>query len=466
MMVHNDILIKITYLLSVVFFIYGLKKLGSPKTARSGNTLSAVGMFIAVIATLIDKNIFSYQWIILAIVVGALLGLTISYYVKMTAMPQMVALLNGFGGASSAFVALSEYYTRAGSINQDLLIFVTLMLSLLIGFVTLSGSLIAFSKLQGILSGNPIVFPLQKIVSLLLFMVLFLFAYLLYVDPLQNNFALFFVGISFLLGILTVISIGGADMPVVVSLLNSYSGIAVSMTGFVLQNYALIIVGSLVGASGIILTNIMCKGMNRSLLSVLAGGFGGSANNSSATSSTTTGQNVKSSSAEEVAMLLDIANHVIIVPGYGMAVSQAQHVAHKLVNLLIDRGVNVKFGIHPVAGRMPGHMNVLLAEAGIEYELLYDMDHINSEFSQADVTIIVGANDVVNPDAKTNKDSPIYGMPVLNVEESRSVVVLKRSMNPGFAGIENQLFYLDNTLMVFGDAKKTLDEMILALEEI
>ncbi len=452
------------YLLSVVFFILGLKNLGSPRTARRGNMLSMIGMTLAIVITLLDRNIVSFEMIIIGMVAGGLVGIVVAKRVAMTSMPEMVALFNGFGGIASALIALAEYYGNTGSINAEMLTFVTLILSVLIGTITFSGSVVAFLKLAEWIPGRPVLVTLSKPLNILLVLGVIALGYLVHGEPTKEMFFLGIVLAAFILGITLVIPIGGADMPVVVSLLNSYSGIAVAMTGFVLKNNALIVVGSLVGASGIILTNIMCKAMNRSLLNVLFGGFGASAPTGDAGG--TVQGTVKSSSAEEAGMLLDVAEKVIIVPGYGMAVSQAQHVVKKLADMMINRGAEVSFAIHPVAGRMPGHMNVLLAEAGVEYDLLYDMDQINDHFSRTDVSIVIGANDVVNPAAKNNSASPIYGMPVLNVEESKTVLVLKRSMNPGFAKIENELFYADNTMMVFGDAKGTVEGFIQTLEEL
>ncbi len=457
-------LIDLAYLVSVVLFILGLKRLSSPRTARSGNVLSMMAMLLAIVVTLFEKKIISYELIFIGILIGAVIGTIMAKRVKMTGMPQMVAIFNGFGGGASALVACEQFYDRFSHLQNDLFLFVSLLLSVLIGLITLSGSLIAFAKLQGIISGNSIIYPLQKTLNLVFFICLVVCSFNL--NQNIHNESLFFLisGISFILGITLVLPIGGADMPVVVSLLNSYSGLAVAMTGFVLNNYALIVVGSLVGASGIILTNIMCKGMNRSLANVLFGGFGARAKE--ATGGSVQSQPVKSASSEESAMILDVAEKVVFVPGYGMAVSQAQHAVYKLANRLIEKEVDVKFAIHPVAGRMPGHMNVLLAEAGVDYSLLYDMDQINNDFGSVDVSIVIGANDVVNPAAKEDKNSPIYGMPILNVEASKSVMVLKRSMNPGFAGIQNDLFFRKNTLMVFGDAKKTLESMIDGLESL
>ena len=457
--------VDLVYLISVLFFILGLKRLGSPRTARSGNTFSMLGMFIAILITLFDKKIIDYEWIIGGVVIGSFIGVVMAKTVRMTGMPQIVALFNGFGGGASALVALSQYYEKGTALQNDLFTFITLILSILIGAITFSGSMIAFAKLQGLISGNPILYPLQKTLNLLLFLFLCWSSFQFHSD-IQNQQTLILIAmIPFILGITLTISIGGADMPVVISLLNSYSGLAVAMTGFVLRNNALIVVGSLVGASGLILTNIMCKGMNRSLANVLFGGFGVDPRGLSAVSGQEQ-KRVKSYSAEEVAMILDVAEKIIFVPGYGLAVSQAQHAVQKLASRLIKKGADVRFGIHPVAGRMPGHMNVLLAEAGIDYDLLYDRDQINDEFANTDVSIVIGANDVVNPDAKENKNSPIYGMPILDVDASKTVIVLKRSMNPGFAGIENNLFYHENTIMAFGDAKTTLESVITSLDEL
>ncbi len=453
--------LDIIYLVSFLLFTFGLKRLSHPRTARNGNLLSASGMLIAIIATLLDKDILNYELILTGILLGSMIGIFSAKKIEMTAMPQMVAIFNGFGGAASALVTFAQYSQNASQIQGNLLIYIALILSVLIGSVTFSGSIVAFQKLQGWLSGNPIIYPLQKILSLLMFSCLI---WLSIYQFNSGNYLLYICLISLFLGINLVVPIGGADMPVVVSLLNSYSGLAVAMSGFVLSNNVLIVVGSLVGASGIILTRIMCKAMNRSLLNVLFGGFGGEGG-SVQENNTGVQKNVKSYSPEEAAMILEVAEKVVFIPGYGMAVSQAQHATKKLASKLMQKGVDVKFAIHPVAGRMPGHMNVLLAESGIDYDQLYDMDKINNEFKSVDVSVVIGANDVVNPAAKEDTSSPIYGMPVLNVEHSKSVFVLKRSLNPGFAGIENDLFYRENTLMIFGDAKETLENLIEALEE-
>lgn len=455
-----DILTYVAYLIASVLFILGIKNLGSPKTARKGNFLSAIGMFIAVVVTLLSKDIISYELIIIGIIIGGLIGLIAATKVQMTAMPQMVGILNGFGGGASALVAFSEYYRyifdeQHAALPAD--INVAICLSVIIGSVTFSGSFIAFGKLQEFISGKVIKFPLQNAVNLLLiFGVIALSAYTFF--DIQNMWILIFIVIvGLILGVLAVLPIGGADMPVVISLLNSYSGIAASMTGFVLQNNMLIIAGALVGASGFILTSIMCKGMNRSLMNVLLGGWenaGGASDPSTAKK-----MDVKSVDYEEAAMIFDSASSVIVVPGYGMAVAQAQHAVRELANVLEKKGIPVRFAIHPVAGRMPGHMNVLLAEANVPYDKLLSLEEINDDFSNTDVVLIIGANDVVNPAAKTNPQSPIYGMPVLNVEQAKTVIINKRSMAAGYAGIDNELFGYPNAMMYFGDAKDAMTKL-------
>ncbi|MES0490476.1 MAG: NAD(P)(+) transhydrogenase (Re/Si-specific) subunit beta [Leptospirales bacterium] len=466
------------YLVSVIFFVIGLKKLGSPRTARKGNLLSAFGMFLAIAITLANNEIIDWKLYTAGIVIGGLIGIIMAKKVAMTSMPEMVAIFNGFGGIASTLVAIAEYYEQTASFAEaavnvgstgsvgfegNMIIYVTMILSVLVGLVTFSGSFIAFGKLAEFLPTKPILFFGQQLLNAAMFIGIIALTIFLFNEPSNEMYFWAIVGVSFFIGITLTIPIGGADMPVVVSLLNSYSGIAVAMTGFVLSNNALVIVGSLVGASGIILTMIMCKAMNRSLANVIFGGFG--AETSGGGEEGGFQGTVKSMSPDEAGMILDQAESVIFVPGYGMAVSQAQHAVKELTDQLEERGIDVKFAIHPVAGRMPGHMNVLLAEAGIDYEKLYDMD-INKHFSKTNVAIVIGANDVVNPAAKTNKSSPIYGMPVLNVEEAQQVFVLKRSMKPGFAGIENELFFKDNTTMIFGDAKKTIEGFISSLEEL
>lgn len=459
-------LINLAYLVSAVFFILGLKGLSSPKTAVRGNMTGAIGMLIAVIATLVDQHVLSFGWIIAGMVVGGGIGAVIARKVQMTQMPEMVALLNGFGGAASLLVALSEYLAPSSSGAGTVAWTVALVLSALIGSVTLTGSLVAWAKLQGY-GDKAMKLPNQSLIRSVLGIVVLALGVLLVVKP-ESALALYaLVAVALLLGVLLVIAIGGADMPVVIALLNSYSGLAASATGFVLNNNGLIISGSLVGASGIILSQIMCKAMNRSLGAVLFGG----AMVSDEQMASIPGKEfyegkVKSCGAEEVAMLIGNAQKVVIAPGYGLAVAQAQHVTQELAELLEDRGIDVKFAIHPVAGRMPGHMNVLLAEAEVPYDKLVEMDDINPEFSQTDLTIVLGANDVINPASRDDASSPIYGMPILEVDKSRTVVVIKRSLSPGFAGIPNQLFINDNSLMLFGDAKTALQDLVRSVIEL
>ena len=449
------------YLVAAVLFIFGLKGLTHPRTAVRGNLLGAAGMLVAVVVTLLARE-FSLAWLISGLVIGALVGAVLAVRIQMTAMPQLVALYNGFGGGASALVA-GAFLASAGSEQAaDAAVLVSTAASGLIGSVTLTGSLVAFAKLQEIKFVKDVRFPGQQIANAVLLLACLGLGYLLVAQPASANLWYWLIVLLALgLGVLLVISIGGADMPVVIALLNSYSGLAAAATGFVLQNNMLIIAGSLVGASGLILTHIMCVAMNRSLANVLFGtlqpaGGGAAAEDVYAT--------VKSTTAEEVAMLLEVANRVAIVPGYGMAVAQAQHAVRDLTDILQKRGVKVEFGIHPVAGRMPGHMNVLLAEAEISYELLKEMDEINSEMDQIDVAIVLGANDVVNPEARTNPNSPIAGMPIINVDQARTVVVIKRSLSPGFAGIPNPLFAADNTLMLFADGKKAIVDIVKAIE--
>ncbi|MFC6996934.1 NAD(P)(+) transhydrogenase (Re/Si-specific) subunit beta [Rufibacter roseus] len=462
----KDLLIKIAYLVASVLFIMGIKMLGKTATARKGNTLSAVAMFIAVLATLLNSQVLSFTEIFVTILIGSAIGLFAARRVEMTSMPEMVAIFNGFGGASSVLVAASEYWRQAheAGLTMPAVVAVTVVISIIIGAVTFTGSLVAFGKLKGLINGRAITFGGQHALNALLFLGALAFSAMVVLDPNFELWMLAVMAIALLLGVLTVIPIGGADMPVVISLLNSYSGIAACATGFVLNNQVLIITGALVGASGIILTQIMCKAMNRSLVNVLLGGFG----QTSGAASTGGGEDivVKEVGVEESAMLFDSASSVIIVPGYGMAVAQAQHVVRELTDLLEKRGTSVKFAIHPVAGRMPGHMNVLLAEANIPYDKLIEMDHINDEFANTDICLIIGANDVVNPAARTNPGSPIYGMPVLNADKARTVIVCKRGMAAGYAGIENELFGYPNCLMLFGDAKASMTKVVSELKEL
>jgi NAD(P) transhydrogenase subunit beta len=455
----QDLVIPIIYLFSAVFFILGLRQLSHPRTALKGNRTASIGMLLAIVATLLNNQILDFQSIFIAILIGSAIGAILAKQVEMTSMPQLVALFNGLGGAASLLVATAEFY-RVGAF--PIFIFFTIVLSILIGSVTFSGSFIAFLKLQGIMKGAPIQFKGQHAFNGLLVVLVIISSIYGLLNPFSSMF-LIIIGVSLLLGILFVLPIGGADMPVVISLLNSFSGLAACATGFVIQNDALIISGSLVGASGIILTDIMCKGMNRTIWNVLFAGVG-------STDAITDNlqvdpmKSIKSYEPEDTVVIFENAKQVVIVPGYGLAVAQAQHMVHELQKLLEGKGVVVKYAIHPVAGRMPGHMNVLLAEANIPYDSLYDLDQINPEFEETDVTLVIGANDVVNPAARHDTNSPIFGMPILDVDKSQTVFVLKRTMNPGFAGIENELFYKDNTIMIFGDAKDTVSKLVSELK--
>ena len=452
---------NIFYVLTAVLFILGLKKLSHPKTARSGNTIAAAGMLIAIVATLIAYDQIDYQLIAVGMIIGTIIGATFAIKVEMTQMPQMVAIFNGFGGGASALVAAAEFL-KTGDMTTFTLS--TIMISVFVGTLTFTGSFVAFGKLQGFISGKPVVFPGQQIINGLLALALLFMGIYVVTTAAEINLFIGVISIAAILGITLTIPIGGADMPVVISLLNSYSGIAATATGFVLMNNGLIISGSLVGASGLILTNIMCKGMNRSLANVIFGAVG--------LEQETTGSdgvkqmNVKSYSTEEAAMIFDAADKIIVVPGYGLAVAQAQHAVREVAEFLEAQQKQVLYAIHPVAGRMPGHMNVLLAEANIPYEQLKDLDEINPEFEDCDVALVLGANDVVNPAARHDTSSPIYGMPILDVDKSRTVMINKRTMNPGFAGIQNELFGYENSIMIFGDAKDMLQQLLKDLKDL
>ena len=455
-----------TYLVSATLLIVGLKFMNSPATARRGNLLASLGMLLAIGVTLLDRQIVSFATIGAGILVGAIIGAVFARTVKMTAMPQLVALFNGFGGGASAVIAISEFVRLSGDAGTEIPLqtSVTIMLGTLIGLVTLSGSFIAFGKLQEIVTTRPVTYPLQKTISGAMFLTIVAAAsYLIVVSPDLPVF-LALVAICLLFGVLLVIPIGGADMPVVISLLNSYSGIAAAAAGFVLNNTILIVGGALVGAAGLILTQIMTKAMHRSLANVIFGTFGAVA--TSAAGAIRSRSDVREGDTDDVAIMLSYAQSVIIVPGYGLAVAQAQHQVRELADLLEAKGVNVRYAIHPVAGRMPGHMNVLLAEANVPYDKLFDLDSINDDFERTDVAVVIGANDVTNPAARNAADSPIYGMPILNVDRARQVVVLKRSLSPGFAGIDNELFYKDNTTMLFGDAKASVVRLVTAVGEV
>ncbi len=460
----TSLIIQLSYLVSAVLFILGLKRLSSPATARGGNTLAALGMLLAVAATLLDRSILDFTWIIIGVIVGATTGLIMARTVKMTAMPQMVAVFNGFGGGASALVAAAEYLRGAGTVMATDAA-VSIMAGTIIGAATFSGSMIAFGKLQGIVTERAVKYPLQRSTSFLLFAGLLTVAVFLGMRDPHGPLFLGLVAAALLLGVLIVIPIGGADMPVVVALLNSYSGLAASAAGFVLSNNALIISGALVGASGLILTNIMCRSMNRSLANVMFGAFG--AGTAGAAAGRAAGERVANEiDAEDAAMLMGYARSVLIVPGYGLAVAQAQHKARELGDLLASRGVQVRYGIHPVAGRMPGHMNVLLAEANVPYDQLYEPEDVNPDMENTEVALVVGANDVVNPAARDDPSSPIAGMPIIEVDRAKRTIVLKRSLNVGFAGIDNPLFYLPNNSMLFGDAAKSLGSLVEEVKQL
>jgi len=452
---------NVIYLIASVLFILGLKKLSSPKTARKGNMYSLVGMLLAIVITLLDQGILDYTYIIIGVVIGGTIGAIASRRVEMTGMPEMVALFNGFGGIASTFVAYSEYVNQSGLIGTTDVV-VSMILSLLIGTVTFTGSLIAWAKLKGVMTSAPIVFKGQTVFNGFLVLAVAGIGVVFAMDTTIEMYLLIILGIAVVLGVTSVIPIGGADMPVVISLLNSYSGLAACATGFVLSNNVLIIAGALVGASGLILTNIMCVAMNRSLANVLFAAVGVESGTAAAGEKRT----VTRYTADDAAMIFDNAESVIIVPGYGLAVAQAQHVLQELATSLEEKGINVRYAIHPVAGRMPGHMNVLLAEANVSYEKLVEMDMINDDFQETSVALVIGANDVINPAARTDKASALYGMPILDCDKAQHVMIVKRSLSTGFAGEDNELFYDDKTMMMFGDAKGMVTEMVKAVKEL
>jgi len=462
-------LVAIAYVISGILFILALRGLSSPESSRRGNVFGMMGMLIAIIATLFSVNFFSsnYQTIslvVIAILIGGIIGSIIARRIVMTAMPQLVAAFHSLVGLAAVFVALAAYYApksfHIGEIGHiHTLSLVEMSLGAIIGAITFSGSVIAFSKLQGIMSGAPIVFKGQHFINLLIGIVI-LFGVVYFCFNQRQEIFWIIILLSFLIGFLIIIPIGGADMPVVISMLNSYSGWAAAGIGFTLQNSALIITGALVGSSGAILSYIMCTAMNRSFISVILGGFGAE---ESAESSNTELRPVKEGSADDAAFIMKNAGSVIIVPGYGMAVAQAQHALKEMTDALKNNGVKVTFAIHPVAGRMPGHMNVLLAEANVPYDEVFELEDINSEFSQTDVAFVIGANDVTNPIAKSDPSSPIYGMPVLDVEKANTVLFVKRGRGLGYAGVDNELFYRDNTMMLFLDAKKMVEGIVKAL---
>ena len=450
----TTVLVNVAYIAASILFIVGLKMLGSPDTARRGNLFSSMGMLLAVLVTLVDQSIIDFTWIVVGLISGGVIGYLAATKVQMTSMPEMVAIFNGFGGIASLLVGSAEFIR-----GSDYLF--PIYLTVLIGGVTFTGSLIAYGKLSEIIGGRPTLYKGQQIVnSLLLLLIVAIGIEMIFMQDVftANQTLLILCGLAMILGVLFVIPIGGADMPVIIALLNSFSGLAACAAGFVIENNVLIVAGALVGASGLILTNIMCKAMNRSLANVLFSGFGSVIENI-ATSSTEQGE-VKPINTSDAYLILEAASSVLIVPGYGMAVAQAQHAVRELGELLESNGAEVKYAIHPVAGRMPGHMNVLLAEANVSYDVLVEPGDVNPIMETVDVCMVIGANDVVNPDAKDNESSPIYGMPIIEVDNAKTVFVLKRSMASGFAGIQNPLFFKQNTRMLFGDAKETVSALV------
>ena len=451
-MFDSTLFINAVYVISALLFIFGLKLLSHPSSARRGNMLSAVAMLVAIVVTLFDQQILSFDIIFVCLLIGSALGVFAAKKVQMTEMPELVSLFNGIGGAASLAIA---YATLVNGAALTPFIVIVSYIALIIGGVTFSGSVVAWAKLSERISGRSIVFRGQVIVNVLLVAAMFAVGTLLVLSPENTTFHFAAIAIALTLGVMLVIPIGGADMPVVISLLNSYSGLAACAAGFALENNLLIVAGALVGASGIILTNIMCKAMNRSLSNVITSGF-----QSVEVSTMTIEGEVKPLSAEDAYYVLEAAQSVLVIPGYGMAVAQAQHTMKELQEMMENNGAEVVYAIHPVAGRMPGHMNVLLAEADVSYEQLLEMDEVNPRIEQFDVAIVIGANDVVNPAAREMKGSPIYGMPVINADMAKNVFVLKRGMASGFAGIDNPLFFKPNTRMIFGDAKETLGTLV------
>jgi NAD(P) transhydrogenase subunit beta len=461
----SENLSAICYLISSVFFIMALKGLSSPETARRGNLFGILGMLLAILTLVYQPNTANFVPVIICILIGGCIGTTLGIKIKMTAMPQLVAAFHSLVGLAAVFVAAGAFYAPekfgiAYGDNIKVVSAIEMSVGLVIGAITFSGSVIAFLKLQSLMSGNPITFKFQHALNALLGIIIIIGVYLLVIKQSSELFILVSI-LALIIGILIIIPIGGADMPVVVSMLNSYSGWAAAGIGFTLENVSLIIVGALVGSSGAILSYIMCKAMNRSFISVILGGFGEEA---SKTVMTKTDKMAKSGGASDGSFIMKNSEHVIIVPGYGMAVSQAQHIVKEMSDLLKKKGVKVSFAIHPVAGRMPGHMNVLLAEANVSYDEVFELEEINSDFSTCDVAFVIGANDITNPAAKTDPASPIAGMPILDVEAAKTVLFVKRSLSPGYAGIDNKVFYNENTLMLFGDAKKIVEEIVKELD--
>jgi NAD(P) transhydrogenase subunit beta len=452
---------QLTYLVASILFILGLRSLTKPDSARRGMQYAAVGMLLAIIGTLVQHEIVRYDWIAGGLILGTIIGIPMGTQVPMTAMPQRIAISHMFGALAATLVGVAEYWLHGADLGTAKMAAVGF--EVLFGALTVTGSFMAFGKLQGIVTGRSVTYKGQNTVNITLFGVTVLMFVYLIVNP--GNATIFYtmIALALMSGVFMVLPIGGADMPVVISLLNSYAGLASAATGFAIGNNVLIIAGALDGASGFILSIVMSKAMNRSFNNVIFGAFGAAP---TVSTKTATGLSVRSISAEDAAIQLAYAKLVIVVPGYGMAVAQAQHQVRELAELIEKKGGEVKYAIHPVAGRMPGHMNVLLAEANVPYDRLYDMDEINGEFERADVALVIGANDVVNPAARNDKTSPIYGMPILNADKAQNIIVLKRSMNPGFAGIENELFYNDKTSLLFGDAKTSLSKLVAEMKTV
>ena len=453
-----------TYIVTAMLFVIAIKRLRTVGGARTGNRLAMVGMAVALIVILQQAGFDNWYLIFPPMALGAVIGAVAARRVRMTAMPQMVAVFNGMGAGAAALIAADDFRRLDSLGGVPRIDAVTILLSCMIGAIGFAGSMVAFGKLQELISGRPLVYPLQKPINAAILATIIVLGVIIVAKGGGIELFIAFAALSFILGPLFVLPIGGADMPVVISLLNSFTGVAAAITGFVLDNQVLVVSGALVGASGTVLTQLMSKAMNRPLTNILFGAFGGGSAAAKGAAAEAGGE-VRSATVEDVVALFELAREVVIVPGYGLAVARAQHDVKRLADQLEARGIEVKYAIHPVAGRMPGHMNVLLAEADVPYSQLYDMDAINDEFSQADVAVVIGANDVVNPAARNDPSSPIHGMPILNVDEAANVVVLKRSMNPGFAGIENQLFYNPKTVMLFGDAQKSVSELVTELKE-
>jgi NAD(P) transhydrogenase subunit beta len=461
--ISGNYLIEFSYLLASILFIYGLKGLSNPKSARRGMNSAALGMLVAIVGTLLHHDIIDYTWIIVGLLIGGLIGAAMSIWMPMTAMPQRTALSHAFGALAASLVGISEYYQHVvhegGTVDRYKM--VALGFEVLFGSLTVTGSLLAFVKLQELMRGSPVTYKGQNVINVSLFIIAAgIFIYLIY-DPTQSVLFYVMVGLSFLFGILLVLPIGSADMPVVMSLMNSYAGLASAATGFAIGNNVLIIAGTLDGFSGFILSILMCKAMNRSVTNVLFGAFG----SVSADAGVALEGAMREVGADDVAVQLAYARQVVFVPGYGMATAQAQHAVRELAEVLEHKGVNVKYAIHPVAGRMPGHMNVLLAEANVPYTSLYELEQINPEMQATDVAVVIGANDVVNPDARDNPKSPIAGMPIIEVDRAHNVVVLKRGKGKGFSGLENPLFFKSNTGMLYGDAKSSLSKLAQAVQQ-